>query len=320
MHTTSIGSHRAFMVISVTLIVLIVFGLIVGWKYYSDNIAYRQDLLRLDQEVNTESLVAASGQATQGGLTPDSAASTEPQEVGYSGSPQQPSASIPGLNLIEPLPLDDTSMALRQAENLMETYWRTQDWRDRVAMVHDPDRVQPLMEDYYENQGGKDPVRGSLTGRGHFRINGKEVMVFNYSGNRQTGLEFAMRKQSDGRYLLDWESYVGYSEVAWPTLIEKRPTAPTIVRAFVKLDDYYNFEFADSSRYLSIRMNSPEGDQQLYGYCERGSDLAQFFTDKLSNTENPAGYTLQISYPGNAQSGQCVMIQKIIAQRWLTDD
>ncbi len=48
--------------------------------------------------------------------------------------------------------------------------------------------------------------------------------------------------------------------------------------------------------------------------------IAQFFTDKLSNTETPSGYTLQISYPGNAQSGQCVMIQKIIAQRWLTDD
>ncbi|MCB1211596.1 MAG: hypothetical protein KDK97_19890 [Verrucomicrobiales bacterium] len=261
MHTTSIGSHRAFMVISVTLMVLIVFGLVIGWKYYSDNIAYRQDLIRMDQEVRSESGATSSGLVNLGGPTLESTARSAPLEVGYGEVLPQTTANAQSLNLIEPLPLDDTSAALRQAENLMETYWRTENWRDRVAMVHNPDKVQTLMEDFYETQGGKDPVRGSLTGRGHFRINGKEVLVFNYSGNRPTGLEFAMRKQSDGRYLLDWESYVGYSEIAWPQLIEKRPTAPTVIRAFVKIDDYYNFEFADSRRYLSIRLNSPEGDQ-----------------------------------------------------------
>lgn len=311
MHTTSTGSHRAFMVITVTLIVAIISGLVVGWRDYSGKIDYRQNLLRIDQELQVAGADLSSGAQTP----PDNAL---PISIGYELPSSQTSASVPTQGNILPLPLEDTSPALMQAENLMATYWRTTDWRDRVMLVHAPDLVQPLMEDFYENQGGTDPVHGTLTSRGHYRINGVEVIVYHYTSNRPAGLEFALRKQADGRYLLDWESYVGYSEIAWQKLMENRPTAPKKIRAYCKVDDYYNFEFADAQRYLSIRLGSPDGDQQIHGYCERGSEIAKFFESQLAQQEGPPGYTLSISYPGNAQSSQCVIIQKIIAQRWIT--
>jgi hypothetical protein len=161
-------------------------------------------------------------------------------------------------------------------------------------------------------------VAGDARRQARFRLNGKEVLLFSYAGTRIDGsLDVALITQPDGQYKLDWESYVGASDLSWPDLKKLRSTEPRVFRVFAKLDDYFNYEFTDDKRYLCLHLSSSDSFYFVKGYCERASPLGKTVESLLGSGPERVALTLRLSFPEQAQSDHCVLINGVVANRWL---
>jgi hypothetical protein len=69
-----------------------------------------------------------------------------------------------------------------------------------------------------------------------------------------------------------------------------------------------------------VKLTSENGESSIYAYCKRGTQIASLLETDLAGTGPTAfkGYTVQVSFPPNALSNQCVNLDKILRQRWLS--
>lgn len=341
MTTGSIGSHRAFMGVALTLCACLGLVLFVGWRFYFEELHSREirlataaqeeakmaDLEKLGLMIDTPKGTQAASKSDATQLPLDTTPAAQPNGRSTAGSaassshtPAVTGATFPSYSSIKVLPLEEVPQELEQALALLDEYWAATDWRQKAKLVVDAERVKPLMEDYYEVQKASDPVHHELTSKARYSIDGVEILYFRYNGNRSTGaLEVAMRRGSQSRFLLDWESLVGYGEKSFASLKENRPTNPVLLRVFARQFEYYNHEFADPARYVCVKMSSENGEQSIYGYAEKGTALADWLSTTLTSTGPSAslGFTVKVAYPPNAQSNQCVHLLQVLAARWI---
>lgn len=350
MTTGSIGSHRSFMGVSLTLCACLVLALYVGWQIYFANLAKRNALVEIDHrneearsaDLQKMGLLIDAG-ATQPAVpdavhlvmsgrpaappapaarvpAPPPAAATQTGGAAAPSAPAAAGATYPGFSNIKQLPLLETAPEVAQAVTLLEKYWATPAWQDRQPLVVDGGRVAPLMRDFYEVQKGADPVPNGLISKARYSIDGVEILYFRYNGNRSSGtVEVAMRRGNEGRFLIDWESLAGYGEMSFEKFREQRPAKPVLLRVFARQFEYYNFEFSDASKYLCVKLSSPDGEQSIYAYAERSSPLGDWLSTSLVGTGPTAtlGFTVRVAFPPEAQSSQCVQLLEVVASRWL---
>ena len=325
MPIASPGSHRAFMGTTWTLAIVLTMGLVVGWRHHFKVLEHRQHVMELASkaELSRRTQNIAQGStvmvASPGTILPDKNSLLLGNATPLRYDPG--ATVVPEQSVIEALPLMNAGTVLAEAEQVVRKYGETPNWQDRLQYVFEPERVRKLMEDYYEIQREIDPVMGSLMDQGRFRINGVEIVLLTYRSARSDGrLEIALRRSSGERLVIDWESYVGYSEKSFAHLKESRPTHPTLMRGYVQLHDYYNYEFSDAQKYLSLTVTSANGDEFFHAYCLRDSEMGRWIQEDLGGSPEDTlvnGYTLWVSFPAKAQSDRCVNLVQVPAGRWL---
>lgn len=325
MQIASPGPHRAFMATSWTLAVILVLSLGFGWRHHFRVLQHRQMITKIALQAEkarmsvSQQPMNAQAVVPPGSIIPGTS-SMHPGE----GAPLRynPHArETPKSTEVELLPMANASSVLNEAEQIVRKYMDTPLWQDRLKYVFEPERVRKLMEDYYDHQHNVDPVTGALMNQARTRMNNTEVVVLTYRGARPSGkLEVALRRTSADRLVIDWESLVGYSEKCFSKLIHDRPTQPVLVRGLVSVHDYYNYEFADEKKHLSIKVTSPDGAEFFNAYCQRGSRMEDWIYANLGGRpedHEPRPLTLWISYPPQAQSGRCANLVQIQAASWL---
>lgn len=308
--------------VCVTLCVCLGLVLFVGWRWYFESVETRLILLEYAQKAEAKvreleklGLTVETDAVTSNRDTP-SLSSVVEQTTGSSS----PDGQVPPPSTIKPLPLQESDADVVDALAMLEKYWKTSAWKDRIPLVHDAVRVEALMKDYYEVQAGADPLPGGLVSKARYQIDGTEILYFSYTSSRPTGsLEVAMLRGADGKFLVDWESLTGYGELSFASFREKRPVKPVLLRAYVRSFEYFNFEFNDAAKYICLKMTSENGENTVYAYCERSSPLGRWLEADLASTGPTSfkGYTLTVSFPPEAQSNQCVRLDKVITPRWL---
>lgn len=304
----------------------VVFGLIVGWQWFFEHNARRAAIMEFaaKKEVEAKKRADAAATAEISEVLPkakqpeDNLPKVSLGDMAKEGLAGKDGSAVPKEAVTITLPLDPNSPDVQQADDLLQAYWKTKKWQERMPFVYQPERTRVLMEQFYDVQKGSDPVSGALLNRGHYRIDGTEILHFTYSCNRPGDvLELAMRRNADGRFVLDWTSYVGFGEMSWDTFKKERSTTPKLFRAFASGSDYYNYEFTDRQKYLSVNLLSPDGQISLHGYCERDSPLGTALAHTLSRTNTMSGVVIRLAYPEKSESDHCVIIQQFVADRWL---
>lgn len=238
----------------------------------------------------------------------------------------------------ETVPLSPDSQEAREALKLLEAFHAARTWQEKSAFVRGPDRCRSLMKAYYEDHKLSDPQIS--TPMVAFRLEGSEKSTVQlraqYAGSASTmpSPTATIMLESAGVWKLDWESWVGHSEMTWAEFRSRRSITPTLFRAVIEEGNYYNYEFTDEKRYVSLVLRSPDGEQRLNGYCERDSRLGEamrILTGGMSQTDrdNPAKLpnlykrgsrtpvTLRLAFPPAAQSDNCVIITDLVAGSWL---
>lgn len=129
--------------------------------------------------------------------------------------------------------------------------------------------------------------------------------------------EIALVEVGD-RLLVDWESWVGWSEMPWADFEREKPEQPKWFRVVLSKVDYYNFAFKDDAEWSSYRLDAPDGSTILYGYVPRAGELDQ----RIRPVDDTASVKLllRLKYPPSAKSGNQVLIDAVAGQQWVAPD
>jgi hypothetical protein len=234
------------------------------------------------------------------------------------GEPAQVPLLHPDEELEEPIELPkimrrSESEFLSLAQPMAEAFLTATSIEQILPLVRDRERVRPhILARYPDGKiepGGlyKFNVAGQVTYKDSF------AAVSVQTGDFQRK-QLAFVDSAEG-LKIDWESWVGWSELPWDKLIESRPTRPVVVRAILKWMDYYNFGFTDESKWRSYHIVSPDGEHTLYGYAERNSLLDQ----RLRPPEQKASVavTLKIRFPEEGENRNQALIVEYLSDGWV---
>ncbi len=201
---------------------------------------------------------------------------------------------------------------------VLEHFRSATTWPEKARFVRQTERVRPLMETFYEKRHGTEPATdGQRVG---LFVHGKGAPVLHVAFADKKGSQPSyadLVREPDGAYLLDWESFVAAGEMDWEDFIKTRPTQPQLLRCVLSVTDYFNYEFTDKGRYVSLWLQSDDGERSLYAFCERNSALATKVGEHLKTARAGADrVTVRVAFPEKAQSDNCVRLVELVADRW----
>lgn len=116
---------------------------------------------------------------------------------------------------------------------------------------------------------------------------------------------------------IDWESWVGWSDLPWQEFLASKPTAPHVFRLILSSVDYYNFAFTDDVKWQAYRLSSPDETHAVYGYAERGSKVNSRLRPPPDNAQVPM--ILSLKFPAAATSNNQVLIDQVVADGWVLE-
>lgn len=187
-----------------------------------------------------------------------------------------------------------------------------------AKVVRHPERVRPLMEQWYQQHPLKvtrflaldlfQPV--TLENRGSFWMVSCSV-----EGDQKRHL--LIEVGDGGMARVDWETEVCYQPMDWDQYAKTRPQGSMDFRLRVEPDRFYSHEFSDSRRWACFRLSTLKGDQVLFGYVERASKEGQKLIEFLAlNGNRESAVVLRISTPTDLKSPKGVVIEKLMSARW----
>jgi len=202
---------------------------------------------------------------------------------------------------------------LEEAQLLAEKFLNATSIKEILPLVRNREGVEGAVRSFYPNG------RIKAVGMNQFNSSGRPSYKDDFAAVSVLTPNFEQRQLAffDGEegLKIDWESWVGWSEVPWEVLIETRPTRPVLVRVMLKWVDYYNFDFKDEKAWRAYRLVSPDGEHLLFGYAPRNSLLDQ----QLRPNEPGAtvAVTLKIRFPKGDSSEKQVIIEEQVADGWV---
>lgn len=161
---------------------------------------------------------------------------------------------------------------LDQARALLQTFGERTSLEARATLVRHPDITLQRMRQF-PDEASRAFFRPSEFSDNAFeyQIDGIDFLEIEVQvGQRR---RIAIFEKAREGLLLDWESFVSYSEAPWLTFLEAGNAGPTDFRVFISVDNYYNFQYEDASRFACFRLEDPARSRHCWGFAERDSPV-----------------------------------------------
>lgn len=228
-----------------------------------------------------------------------------------------PVAEIPPSALpIQPEPAA-TTLILR-LEEAVRSFLMAPTAEDALRHVRNPEQTRPKLEAWLAGRPYVAPGFHELLAETVSTTSGAGEQITAQVRTRDFELREIVLVESDGGLRVDWESWVGWSEMPWADFEREKPEEPKWFRVILSQVDYYNFAFKNDSEWSSYRLDAPDGTASLYGYVPRAGELDQRIrpVDEGSSVK----LLLRLRYPSGALSGNQVLIEEVAGQQWVAPD
>ncbi|MEM7144574.1 MAG: hypothetical protein AAF591_05535 [Verrucomicrobiota bacterium] len=209
-----------------------------------------------------------------------------------------------------------------QLEKVLDGFFAAQSEEEMARYVRNSDRTLPLMRDYYA-ENPMEQREYELLGGVNFERDGVTGKIFYFLDVRLDDIDSRgmVVERTESSYKIDWDSFVGNSEMPWATFLEARPTFPLLFRVKVSPDNYYNYQFSDTEKYKCYKLTDLDGTDFCFGYVERGSAGEKRLDARLAiGREMGAAesyFILQLQWlPGQGKEKQ-VLIEEVVRENWL---
>lgn len=204
-------------------------------------------------------------------------------------------------------PADKWSTAeLREAvEPVIEAFLSAESNEEALQYVRNAQKVGLAMKRHYGEKGFQpSKLRNmescDITRDREFCV--VSVVLDDFS-DRDMFLELPDGEQTDD-WLIDWESWVGYSEMRFEELRLRQPQAPVLVRCYLLNEYFYNFDYDDDSLFHSFKMFDHDRGHQLWAYVRKGSETFQQIEAQLQGLmglgEKPV--TVSVRFPEGSKN------------------
>jgi len=203
-----------------------------------------------------------------------------------------------------------------RATTALKNFLDAENAKSRLQFCREPERVQPLMNSYYSkhNDGPISYRKFSMVGdnetgllQGFYLLK----ISFNDFSIRPVIISYENRKM-----LIDWESFIGYSEMSLDEFVDNKLKEPTMFRLHAKIDDYFNFQFNDKD-HRCLYLRNPKDTEAVYGYINRGSSADDHLSEIIESGKSINFIIVNLQYPDQLGGKNQVIINEIIASGWL---
>jgi hypothetical protein len=209
---------------------------------------------------------------------------------------------------------------VERIEAALKRYFTTVTVESLARQVRQPERVLPLMRNYY----ARHPLRANsiasvralqpvtLDNRANFWI--ASVTLFD-GANPNLVIEI----DPAGSPLIDWETQVCYQPMPWDEFARDRPEGRSLdFRVYAEKDSFFSHEFSDAGGWLCFRLTTLGAEESMFGYVRADSEEARKLLDVIQNNgSGPASLILRLGIPERLQSRQGVVIEKVLSTRWI---
>jgi hypothetical protein len=212
----------------------------------------------------------------------------------------------------EKAPRSNLSYAV-EAEPVVRKFLDAKSISEALSVIRNPQIAEQRMKDFYP--------KGEITPVGVLKFNSIDGMasrgkILSFSLTTREPKEKVIALEDTPQGLkVDWETWVGWSEIPWQTFISSKPEKKYLFRVSLRNTDYYNFYFSDDIKWKSYGIESPDGEHLIYGYVESESMLDRRIQTELVSGSAPL--LLLLKYPKDAKSGNQVLIDDLIGRGWV---
>jgi len=192
-----------------------------------------------------------------------------------------------------------------------------------AALVRHPERVRPLMEEYYDEKPIPISRLRSISSMTPLTLNNRAdfwLATVKLSGDISKNI--IMQITDNGEALIDWETYVCYQPMDWTDYVNHHPAGTTMdFRVYARLDNFFSHEFNNPTQWLCYQLNAQGSDEFLYGYVDATSETAREMLIAMSRkSSDAASLILQLYIPEHLESKRGVIINKVVCDDWLFVD
>lgn len=229
----------------------------------------------------------------------------------------QPNSTIPIPEEL-PLELQATSDFRSQVWDTVSRFATAATPEDFLPFIRDRGRVEPLIRKFYTKDNpwtplalAKKPDLSSLAVHRSF-------VVFDIPRQDFSTVPIALEQTPQG-FLVDWESFVAYSDLSWAELRHQRPRQPVMLRAVLRPIDYWNMDFPSAETHRCFQLSDKHGDNILYGYVRKGSPVEARIAKTLL-TASFINVVLHVKYPETSTNDRQLEITDVIEKGWIFRD
>jgi hypothetical protein len=222
----------------------------------------------------------------------------------------------PGKAIVAPPAQRSVAALLSEAEPLARKFMEATTVQELLPLVRNPELAEARMRGFYP--GGKiEPLGMQPLGPGAgLSIKDKLIaLAVRTRDFEEKALAFIETSQG---LKIDWESWVGWSDISWKEFMATKPTTGHVFRVILAPVDYYNFEFTDDQKWQSYRLESPDHEYALYGYVERGTVMNEKI--HLDRDTKKMNLMLSLKFPLGASSNNQVEIERFVTEGWVEED
>jgi hypothetical protein len=199
---------------------------------------------------------------------------------------------------------------------------------EALQYVRRAGKVAFMMKKHYAPFGFSPVKIGSLGAAEDCNIvaDGYFVVPVTLADFSSRGIALEVPESEDGDWLIDWESWVGYSEMDFSEMRLRQPKDPVVVRCYLVQDEYYNFAFSDREKYLSFKLIDHTREDQLWGYIDKLSDSYSRLATALAGSQGSSSSeelaTLKVWFLDNPQNPATdqVEITDLVTFGWVLRD
>jgi hypothetical protein len=194
---------------------------------------------------------------------------------GHSGRPAASSAAIPQAQPLEkwqgPVPAV-----------IADRFTKARTHEQRLELVRNPDEVGPAMKRFFESgPGASERVIGTVPLP---HASSGDLLFESFSIQIDNAPDRLLCVSVDpGGARVDFKCYARFGSVPWQDLLSGKAETAEELRVVLQEGGFYLREFADESRWVHFRATSPDLDETLDFYLDRGSPRAAELLEKKSS-------------------------------------
>ena len=218
---------------------------------------------------------------------------------------------------------DDAAAESRLAGAFVTQFLASSTIEERASLVRHPEITQPRMEKWYNPTN---PLKAQKLLELHDisseqTIDGITFLLLSMDLDDFTQRAIAVEKRPDGSFLVDWESFVFWSELRWPEFLSKEPEGSQEFRVSVEIDSYFNFGYENPQQWFCYKLTDPENWAHCWGYCDINSEVGmkinRMIRRQRQQGEDKIKAILKLKFDDAGRGRSQVVIEDVTQDGWV---